>query len=226
MADRPKERIVRTSYIATLGNYSGERLPRSVQAGAVANGRARARQPVNLPGALGRCWPERSSAPYPSIGAVRTHTAEAGGFSAQQRRKIVHLALRHGFAASRLQTAPPTAVPLAASTDQPYHDQQQDGADGGVDDRADNSDTKMDTDLRQEPVADEGANNSDDEVTNQAETCALYDLAGQPPRNEANEQYDKKTFIRHMHGGALAAACLAFPHGPRRLAPRLASAVL
>jgi hypothetical protein len=50
-------------YIATLGNYSGERLPRSVQAGAVANGRARVWQPVNLPGALGRYWPERSFCP-------------------------------------------------------------------------------------------------------------------------------------------------------------------
>jgi hypothetical protein len=55
-------------------------------------------------------------------------------------------------------------------------------------------------------------------VTNQAETCAPNDLAGQPPRNEANERYDKKTFIRHMHGGALGEARPTFPHGPRRLA--------
>src|SRR4029077_15502119 len=99
----------------------------------------------------------------------------------------------------RLQTAPPTpaAVPSAASTDQPDDDQQQDGADGGVDDRADNPGTEMDTDLRQEPVADEGTDDNDYHVTNEAKTGALDDLAGQPPGNKANEQYDKKAFIRH-----------------------------
>jgi hypothetical protein len=28
-------------------------------------------------------------------------------------------------------------------------------------------------------------------------------LSGQPTGNKTDEQYDQKTFIRHMHGGAL-----------------------
>jgi hypothetical protein len=68
----------------------------------------------------------------------------------------------------------------------------------------------MDTDLRQQPVADEGANNADYKVADQTKACALDELAGQPSRNDANQQYDKKTFIRHMHCDALGAACLAF----------------
>jgi hypothetical protein len=31
----------------------------------------------------------------------------------------------------------------------------------------------------------------------------LHDLAGQPARNSANQQYDQQTFSRYMHSGFL-----------------------
>jgi hypothetical protein len=86
--------------------------------------------------------------------------------------------------------------------DEPDDEQQYDGADGGVDDRADNSVAKMDSELRQQPVADEGTDNSDYHVTNYAKTRPPDDLAGQPAGNETDQQYDEETFVRHVHGDA------------------------
>jgi hypothetical protein len=138
----------------------------------------------------------------------------------EQLRKIVHLGHPPRFRwpqqskARLLSTASPTIAPAAAqsaaTTDESDDEQQHDGADRGIDDCADNSDTKMNADLRQQPVTDEGADNSDHKVTNQPETGTIDDFTGEPPGNDTNQQYDKETFIRHVHGGALRAACLAF----------------
>src|SRR5436305_5190303 len=99
-----------------------------------------------------------------------------------------------------LLAASPTAAPAAlhppAAADKPYYDQQQDGTDRGVDDRADYSCAQMDVELRQQPVADEGAGDTDDKVADQAKTCSLDNFAGQPAGNQADEHDDKKAFIR------------------------------
>src|SRR5580700_10134306 len=121
----------------------------------------------------------------------------------KQLRKIVHLALRHGFAAGQdrgplLETAAPAiarAAKSATTADEPDDEQQHNGADRGVDDGADNSDTKMNADLRQQPVTDEGADNPDYQVTNDPEPGTLDDLTGEPAGDEPNQQYDEETFI-------------------------------
>jgi hypothetical protein len=61
----------------------------------------------------------------------------------------------------------------------------------------------MDTDLRQQPVANECADDTYYEIGDESESRPPYDLSGQPTGNKTDEQYDQKTFIRHMHGGAL-----------------------
>jgi hypothetical protein len=48
----------------------------------------------------------------------------------------------------------------------------------------------MDTDLRQQPIADECADNSYYEIANKSETGPPYDLAGQPAGNKTNHQYN------------------------------------
>jgi hypothetical protein len=53
----------------------------------------------------------------------------------------------------------------------------------------------MDTDLRQQPVANERANNTYDEIADESEAGPSDDFAGQPASNKANHQYDQKTFI-------------------------------
>jgi hypothetical protein len=55
--------------------------------------------------------------------------------------------------------------------------------------------------------ADERADNSDDDVANDAEARPLYELAGEPPRSEADEQYDDKTFIGNGHDISLLTSC-------------------
>jgi hypothetical protein len=57
----------------------------------------------------------------------------------------------------------------------------------------------VEAELRQEPAADEGACDSDEEVADDPETGALHDLARQPSGNEADHQYDQQTFTRHVH---------------------------
>jgi hypothetical protein len=39
-------------------------------------------------------------------------------------------------------------------------------------------------------------------------------LPASHPATRPTSSMTTKTFIRHMHGGALGAALLAFPHGP------------
>ena len=57
----------------------------------------------------------------------------------------------------------------------------------------------MDAELGQQPAPDEGADDSDDEIADDPEPGALHDLTGQPPGNQADEQYDEKAFARHVH---------------------------
>jgi len=47
----------------------------------------------------------------------------------------------------------------------------------------------VEAELREEPTADEGTCDSDEEVADDPEPGALHDLAGQPSRNEADHQY-------------------------------------
>src|SRR5579863_7047835 len=71
----------------------------------------------------------------------------------------------------------PTAAEAAATAQQPHHKQKQDGANGGVDDRRNNSGPEMDAELRQQPVANERADYSDDEIADQSESGPAHDLA-------------------------------------------------
>jgi hypothetical protein len=57
----------------------------------------------------------------------------------------------------------------------------------------------MDAELRKQPAADEGTDDSNDEVTDDAEPGASHYLAGKPSGNETNHQYDQETLTRHIH---------------------------
>jgi hypothetical protein len=95
------------------------------------------------------------------------------------------------------QPPSPASAPAAPKTaaQKPNYKQKQDGADGGVDDRRDNSGTEMDAYLRQQPVANECADNAYDEIADESESGTPYDLSGQPAGNKTDEQYDEKTFV-------------------------------
>jgi hypothetical protein len=57
----------------------------------------------------------------------------------------------------------------------------------------------VDTELGQQPVANEGPYDPDEQVTDESEPGASHDLARQPSGNEPDQQYHKETFARHMH---------------------------
>src|ERR1700682_873325 len=63
-------------------------------------------------------------------------------------------------------SAPPAA---AASIDQPKNQQEHDGADGGGDDRGDQPPSEMNTQFRQQPSADERADDANADIRDQAE---------------------------------------------------------
>ena len=69
----------------------------------------------------------------------------------------------------------------SAATNQAHDDQKQDGTDGGVEDGADQPGSEMDTELRQQPASDKGAQDSDDDVADDSETGPLHDLAASQP---------------------------------------------
>src|ERR1700736_5425090 len=94
-------------------------------------------------------------------------------------------------------TASPSAAPSPSAADEPENQQEQHRADRGVDDRSDNTHANVDAELRQQPVADEGAYDSDDEVAEDPIPGAAHDLAGQPSGNDADQQDDEETFTRH-----------------------------
>jgi hypothetical protein len=52
----------------------------------------------------------------------------------------------------------------------------------------------MDAELRQQPVANERADYSDDEIADQSESGPAHDLAGQPAGEKTDHQDDQKTF--------------------------------
>src|ERR1051326_639234 len=58
----------------------------------------------------------------------------------------------------------PSASPVASAANETESQKEQQSPDRGVDDRSDNARANVDVELRQQPVADEGSYDSDDEV--------------------------------------------------------------
>src|SRR5207247_5488107 len=82
-----------------------------------------------------------------------------------------------------LPTSPPTSPtpsPSASATDEPDDQQQYQRADGGVDDRRNNARAKMDAEMRKKPSPNEGAYDSNDDITDDPKPGASHDLARQP----------------------------------------------
>jgi len=53
----------------------------------------------------------------------------------------------------------------------------------------------MDAEFRQQPAADDGAYDTDDEVADEPKPASARDLASQPSGNEANDQDYQETFV-------------------------------
>ena len=53
----------------------------------------------------------------------------------------------------------------------------------------------MDAEARQQPIADERADDADQEIADQAKAGPLDDLTRQPTGDETDEQDDEQTFV-------------------------------
>src|SRR6266536_1995394 len=76
--------------------------------------------------------------------------------------------------------------PSAPSVDEPKNYQKQYCADSSVDNGGDDAGPKMNAQLRQQPIADEGADDPNDDIGEETEAGALHDLSGKPSSDEAN----------------------------------------
>jgi hypothetical protein len=87
-----------------------------------------------------------------------------------------------------------TPSPSASAANEPDDKQQDQRADGGVDDRRNDARAKMNAELRKQPTTNKGPYDSDDDIADDPEPGTLHDLTGQPSGNEADQQYDQETF--------------------------------
>src|SRR5205807_4832985 len=78
----------------------------------------------------------------------------------------------------------------ALSLDEADDDQKYDRTDHRVNDRADEAGERHESQLREQPDADESADNSDDDVPDQSETKTAHDLPGQPACDRADDNHD------------------------------------
>ena len=86
------------------------------------------------------------------------------------------------------------ALVATASAEEPQDQQQHDGADRGRDDQVYNVGTQMNVEFRQQPIADEGADDAYAKIGDEAKASAAHDLAREPARKNANEDNDEETF--------------------------------
>jgi len=90
-------------------------------------------------------------------------------------------------------------MPSASAANQPDDQQQYQRSDDGIDDRRNDTRAEVDTELRKQPTPDEGADDPDEEVADNPKAGALNNLTSKPSGNDADEQYDQKTFTRDVH---------------------------
>jgi hypothetical protein len=91
----------------------------------------------------------------------------------------------------RAKRSPP---PAAASAQKAQDDEKKEGADCGCDDGSGDPRPKADTQLRQEPTANKGADDANADIPDETETKTPDDEARKPPSHQTDHEYDEKTF--------------------------------
>src|SRR5262245_37318443 len=79
------------------------------------------------------------------------------------------------------------ASPPASPIDQPENDKEDNGADRGRDDRRSDAGTEVDSQLRQQPASDEGADDTDADVGDDAVAGAANNFSGKPAGDQADQ---------------------------------------
>src|SRR5690348_6491807 len=58
----------------------------------------------------------------------------------------------------------------------------------------------METEPRQQPIADKCADQADDQIADQPKSAALHHSAGEPSRDNSDDQDDEETLVGKVHG--------------------------
>jgi hypothetical protein len=82
----------------------------------------------------------------------------------------------------------------------------------------------VNADARQQPIADEGSQNADDDVADEPEPGAPHKLTGQPAGHETHQQDNQQTFIGNVNDRLLSGA--QGKYRPSRLVPSVIFLVL
>jgi hypothetical protein len=88
------------------------------------------------------------------------------------------------------------------SSHQAQKQEQDDSSDGGVHNFRCPTSTNMNAQSWQYPVANEGTENPNNNVTYQSEAAASHDLPCQPSSNKSDQQDHKQALVRDVHGEA------------------------
>src|SRR5436190_3176224 len=83
-------------------------------------------------------------------------------------------------------------LPATAALDQPHDDQQNNRTDGGGDDRPQNATAEPQAQHWKEPARNQGADDTNDNIADEAEACALYNLTGKPAGCKTDQQDNKE----------------------------------
>jgi len=96
--------------------------------------------------------------------------------------------------------APPPAPATPTAANQSKQQKEHNGTYEGIDDQGNDPGAKMDAEPRQQPIADERAGQANYQVADQPEPAALHHSAGEPSRDNTDDQDDEKTLIGQIHG--------------------------
>ena len=91
------------------------------------------------------------------------------------------------------------ALEPPASSNQAQDQQQNDGADGGVDDFRNQPAAEMNADLREQQARNQRAGDADHNIADDAKAGAADDLAREPAGHQADEQDDENAFVGKYH---------------------------
>src|SRR5262245_63741158 len=149
------------------------------------------------------CWRSRSGGSR-GFSLPRNPISLAAGSSspacaARSARSAVRGGSERASVAVQKSASLTARSPSAPAVNEPQNDQKNDSTDGGHDDGRNDAGAEVDAQLRQQPTADERADDSDADVRDEAIAGASDDLSGKPSRDQADQQNDENRFIRHGH---------------------------
>jgi hypothetical protein len=107
------------------------------------------------------------------------------------------------------------ALPTPASFDQPRNHEENYGADRGGNDLSNQARAKTDAQRWKQQTGKQSANDANYDVADQPKTGSLYDKAGKPARDRADQQYDDQTFSGDTHVDAPQLPYLLIRHHRR-----------